>query len=199
MGQYFTNDPTLKSKMRTISFYFQDVKFDFVSDNGVFSKDKIDTGSEVFLHVLVKTMDLKGNILDLGSGYGTIGLVLAYFYQDANFILADVNTRACMLAKENAKRLTLKNVEVRESNSFSSINETFDYILINPPVRAGKKIIYEMFASSYLHLTSNGKLLIVIRRNQGAESACKFIQSIFNNCSLISRDKGYYVYEAIKK
>ncbi len=199
MGQYFTNDPTIKSKERDISFEFNGKKFDFISDNGVFSKGKIDTGSIVFLNALIKHIYFKGKILDLGSGYGTLGLTLASFYKEAEFLLADVNTRACTLARENAKRFALSNVEIRESDCFSQINEMFDIIIINPPIRAGKKVIYKMFQEAYSHLNINGKLLIVIRKDQGAESASNFIKNVFYNCTLIDRKKGYYVFEAIKE
>ncbi len=199
MGQYFTNDPNIRSHERIISCYFNETKFDFISDNGVFSKSEIDQGSLVFLKTVTKFYNFQGNILDLGSGYGTIGLILAHFYKRAKFLLADVNTRACALARENAKRFNLSNVEIRETDCFSNITEKFDYILINPPIRAGKKIIYEMFSQAYSHLTADGKLLIVIRKNQGAETASKFIQSVFNNCTLIDRNKGYYIYEAKKE
>ncbi len=198
MGQYFTNDPTIISRERIISFEINGKQFDFISDNGVFSKGKIDTGSAVFLKTIMKNYLLSGKILDLGSGYGTIGLILASFYHDATFLLADINTRACNLARENAKRFKLKNVEIRESNCFSKINETFNYILINPPIRAGKKVIYEMFNKAYEHLEDKGELIIVIRKDQGAESASKYIDSVFNNCKLIDRDKGYYIFKAIK-
>lgn len=199
MGQYFTNDPKIRSKERIISCNFKGHQFDFISDNGVFSKSEIDQGSLVFLKAVDKYSQIQGKILDLGSGYGTIGLILAHFYKGANFLLADVNTRACILARENAKNFNLDNVEIRESDCFSSIEETFDFILINPPIRAGKKVIYKMFLESYSHLNANGKLLIVIRKNQGAETASKYIQGVFNNCTLIDRDKGYHIYEAIKE
>lgn len=199
MGQYFTNDPKIKSKERVISCNFNGHQFDFISDNGVFSKSEIDQGSLVFLKAIYKFEKLDGKILDLGSGYGTIGLILAHFSKGAKFLLADVNTRACALARENARKFNLDNVEIRESDCFSTIDETFDFILINPPIRAGKKVIYKMFLEAYSHLNANGKLLIVIRKNQGAETASKYIQSVFNNCTLIDRDKGYHIYEAIKE
>lgn len=198
LGQYFTNDPKVKSRRKLISFNFFGEQFDFLSDNGVFSKSEIDDGSVVFLKTIIKNRTLQGKILDLGSGYGTIGLILAFFNRAEDFLLADVNSRACVLARENVKRFNLSNVEVRESDCFSNITEMFDFILINPPIRAGKKVIYKMFSEAYEHLDINGKLLIVIRKNQGAETASKYIQSVFGNCTLLDRDKGYHVYEAIK-
>lgn len=200
MGQYFDNDPNIKSNQKIISFVLEGHKFDFISDNGVFSKGKIDEGSIVLLKALLKYANLKGNILDLGAGYGTIGLTLASLNREANFLLVDVNTRACMLARENKKRFGLNNVEIIESDCFSSIDErTLDIVITNPPIRAGKKVIYKMFLEAYNHLAPHGRLYIVIRKDQGANTASKYIESVYGNCTLIDRDKGYYIFEAIKE
>lgn len=200
MGQYFDNDPSIKSNQKIISFVINDKQFDFISDNGVFSKGKIDEGSIALLKKLIKYADIKGDILDLGSGYGTIGLTLAFLYREANFLLIDVNTRACALARMNKTRFNLSNVEIVESNSFEKINDrSFDKIITNPPIRAGKKVIYSMFEEAYKHLRINGELFIVIRKDQGANTASKFIESVFGNITLLGRDKGYYIFKAIKR
>ena len=106
--------------------------------------------------------------------------------------------RACALACENAKRWKLDNVQVIESNIFEKVDGTFDNIITNPPIRAGKKVIYAIFEQSYHHLKQNGSLYIVIRKSHGAESAQKFITSVFGNCTLLKRDKGFYIYRATK-
>lgn len=200
MGQYFDNDPSIKSNQKIISFVIANKQFDFISDNGVFSKGKIDTGSIVLLKALIKHANISGNILDLGAGYGTIGLTLASLYREAKFLLVDVNTRACTLARMNMSRFNLNNVEIIESNSFSNIDErVFDIVITNPPIRAGKKVIYDMFLKAYEHLAPNGRLYIVIRKDQGANTASKYIESVYGNCTLINRDKGYYIFEAIKE
>lgn len=199
MGQYFDNDSSIKSNKKNISFSLNGTQFDFVSDNGVFSKGKIDMGSIVLLKAITKYATLKGNILDLGAGYGTIGLTLAFFNKEANFLLVDVNTRACMLARENKNRLKVSNAEIIESDIFAKIDDRiFDFIITNPPIRAGKKVIYKMFLEAFNHLAPHGILYIVIRKDQGANTASKYIESVFGNCSLVDRDKGYYVFEAIK-
>ncbi len=199
MGQYFTNDPNVISKQRIISYHIFDKQFDFISDNGVFSKGKIDQGSIALLKTIIPLNEISGNILDLGSGYGTIGLTLASFFDDAKFTLVDINTRACALARLNLTRMQLKNVEVIESDCFENIkNNIFDVIVNNPPIRAGKKIIYKMFQESYEHLAQNGKLFVVIRKDQGAKTALEFIKSVFGNCKLIAREKGYHILKAIK-
>lgn len=196
--QYFDNNENLISKKREISVLLNDTKYTFISDNGVFSKGEVDYGSIALLKVLLK-QNFTGNILDIGCGYGTIGLILAKNFPECNFLLSDVNIRACTLARENKKSFGVKNVEIIESDIFQNINKNFDYIVTNPPIRAGKKVIYSIFEQSYHHLNQNGSLFIVIRRSHGAESAQKFIHSVFGNCELLKKDKGFYVYCATKK
>lgn len=196
--QYFDNNENLISKKREISVLLNDTKYTFISDNGVFSKGEVDYGSIALLKILLK-QNFTGNILDIGCGYGTIGLILAKNFTECNFLLSDVNIRACALARENKKSFGVKNVEIIESDIFQNINKNFDYIVTNPPIRAGKKVIYSIFEQSYHHLNQNGSLFIVIRRSHGAESAQKFIHSVFGNCELLKKDKGFYVYCATKQ
>ena len=196
--QYFDNNENLISKKREISVLLNDTKYTFISDNGVFSKGEVDYGSIALLKILLK-QNFTGNILDIGCGYGTIWLILAKNFPECNFLLSDVNIRACALARENKKSFGVKNVEIIESDIFQNIDKNFDYIVTNPPIRAGKKVIYSIFEQSYHHLNQNGSLFIVIRRSHGAESAQKFIHSVFGNCELLKKDKGFYVYCATKK
>lgn len=196
--QYFDNNENLISKKREISVLLNDTKYTFISDNGVFSKGEVDYGSIALLKILLK-QNFTGNILDIGCGYGTIGLILAKNFPECNFLLSDVNIRACTLARENKKTFGVKNVEIIESDIFQNIDKNFDYIVTNPPIRAGKKVIYSIFEQSYHHLNQNGSLFIVIRRSHGAESAQKFIHSVFGNCELLKKDKGFYVYCATKQ
>lgn len=197
MGQYFDNDANIKTQKREINVTINDQKYSFVSDNGVFSKSEIDYGSIALLKVLLKE-NITGHVLDVGCGYGTIGLILAKNLPMSHFTLIDINLRACALARENIKKWGLTNVSVIESDIFENVDEQFDNIVTNPPIRAGKKVIYSIFEQSYHHLKQNGKLYIVIRKSHGAESAQKFISSVFTNCELLKRDKGFYIYRAIK-
>ena len=194
MPQYFDNVPELASKKKTISFVIKDKEISFVSDIGVFSKDKVDEGTIAFLKVLL-SRPLFGKILDLGSGYGALGLTLALFNPNCQFVLADVNERALALAKENQKRLHLENVTCCISDIYENITELFHSIVINPPIRAGKKVIYPMFKGAYEHLIDDGSLFIVIRKSHGAHSAEAYIKSVFGNCALLKKEKGYYIYE----
>ena len=111
--QYFDNNENLISKKREISVLLNDTKYTFISDNGVFSKGEVDYGSIALLKILLK-QNFTGNILDIGCGYGTIGLILAKNFPECNFLLSDVNIRACALARENKKSFGVKNVEKDE-------------------------------------------------------------------------------------
>ena len=196
MEHYFTNNSNLKSKPKLISFEFNNKKFTFKTDIGVFCNDYLDEGTNAFLKVLLK-QNISGRNLDVGCGYGPIGGVLAYFYPGANFILIDINSRACALALENTRALELNNVEIVESDIYQNVEGTFENIFINPPIRAGKKVIYKMFEDAKQILNKNGSLFFVMRKSHGSESAQKFVTSIFGNCTLLKRDKGYYIYQAI--
>ena len=198
MPQYFEKNDKLVDKPRYISYEIFNRKFTLKTDSGVFSNSQIDEGTYAFLKVLIPRQ-LSGSILDVGCGYGALGLTLASFLPSANFTLVDVYERALDLAKENKKTLELDNVTCLQSDIYSNVEGKFDSIVINPPIRAGKKVIYAMFAGAYDHLIDGGSLFIVIRKSHGAESASKYISSIFENCSLLKRDKGYYIYESIKQ
>ena len=199
MAHYFDLDPSLASKERNIEYVIDGRVITLVSDNGVFSKDKIDEGSLAFLKVLVP-LRLSGRILDLGCGYGPIGLTIAITSPTARVDLADINTRALALCNRNAQNLNLSDrTNVIESNIYSNIEGPYDSIVVNPPIRAGKQVTYAMYEGAKQCLIDGGSLYIVIRKAQGALSASEYIKSIFGNCTLIDRSKGYYIYQAIKE
>lgn len=200
MSQYFQNDPTLKDKKYTIKCTFNDIKFEFNSNNGVFCKKSLDYGTNLLIESVIN-LNRDGLNLDLGCGIGFIGIILAYFDKN-KYILSDVNFKALELSKENIDKLHLnKRVIVKESDNFTNIKENFNNIYLNPPIRAGKKVIYSMYEQSYLHLNENGNLYIVIRIKQGALSTYKYLQNLFgvDNVSIINKKKGYQIIKANKK
>ena len=198
MAQYFQNDPSIASKEREISFEIAGQKINLFTDNGVFSKSQVDEGSLAFLKVLVP-LQLRGEVLDLGCGYGTIGLTIALTSPSARVTLADINTRAIALCEKNAKKLGLsQRVTVLQSDIYEKIEGPYHVIVINPPIRAGKKVTYAMYEGARQYLIDGGSLYIVIRKAQGAKSASEYIQKLFGNITLLKRDKGYYIYQAIK-
>ncbi len=198
MSHYFQDDPTLASKERRLSLDIDDKHLEFLADNGVFSKDKIDEGTTIFLKVLVP-LRLSGKILDLGCGYGPIGLTIAMTSPHARVDLADINSRAVALCEKNAQNLGLsQRVTCLQSDIYEKIEGPYDSIVVNPPIRAGKIVTYAMYEGAKQNLIDGGSLFIVIRKAQGAESAAKYIESIFGNITLLKRHKGYHIYQAKK-
>ena len=198
MSHYFQDDPNLASNIKTITYEVNGLTMNLLTDNGVFSKGKVDEGSLAFLKVILP-LDLGNNILDLGCGYGTIGLTIAVVKKEARVTLADVNTRALTLCKKNADAYNLsQRVTILQSDIYTKIEGKYDSIVINPPIRAGKSVTYKMYEEAKHYLIDGGSPLIVIRKAQGAESASKFIESIFGNVKLLDRHKGYHFYQAVK-
>ena len=199
MSHYFQNDPNLASNLQKISFDIDGIHMSLWTDNGVFSKSRVDEGSFAFLKVLLP-LGLSGKILDLGCGYGTIGLTIAVASPEASITLADINTRALALCEKNAQELGLsQRVTILQSDIYEKIEGQFDSIVVNPPIRAGKRVTYAMYEGAKQRLIDGGSLFIVIRKAQGAPSASKYIESLFGNITLLKRDKGYYIYQAVKR
>ena len=198
MSHYFQDDPNLVSNIKEITFEINGITMKLLTDNGVFSKNNVDEGSYAFLKVLLP-LDLGNRILDLGCGYGTIGLTLATAPEEARITLADVNPRAVALCERNAGLLNLSpRVTILQSDIYEKIEGPYDSIVVNPPIRAGKKVTYRMYEEAKQYLIDGGSLYIVIRKAQGAESASKYIETIFGNVTLLKREKGYYIYRATK-
>lgn len=198
MSHYFQNDPLLASKKRDITLSIDGLTLHFKSDNGVFSKSKVDEGSLALLKVIIP-LHLTGKILDLGCGYGPIGLTIAVTSPSARVDLADINERALALCEENAQLLGLsQRITCLQSDIYTNVEGPYDSIVVNPPIRAGKRVTYKMYEGASQRLIDGGSLYVVIRKDQGAPTASRFIEGLFGNISLISRDKGYYIYQAKK-
>lgn len=196
-SHYFTNDKSIKSEERIIRFHFNDKLFELFSDNGVFSKNSLDEGSNILIEYILN-LPLSGRLLDMGCGYGPIGLTLAYFNQNCQIDMFDINERAVELSKKNKEKLGLNNVEIGVSNGFENVKNNYNFIFINPPIRAGKQVIYKMFDDSFSTLCSGGKLVIVIRKSHGAPSAQKKLFELFGNCEIKEKNKGYYILQSQK-
>ena len=195
MTHYFTDNRQLAHNRKEISFRFLGVSYTFITDSGVFAKDKVDTGSAILLKALVNE-PLTGTLLDYGCGYGVLGIVLAkQFALEVTGV--DVNERALSLTKENAEKNQVLIETILNSGSLL-LNQRFSNIVMNPPIRAGKQIIYQMFAESYELLKENGTLYIVMRKQHGAESAIKELNKNYTNVEVIYREKGFLVIKSKK-
>lgn len=198
MSHYFTNDEKLASNPRSVIYSINGIEFDLESDLGVFSKNRLDYGSEVLIKSLLSE-NLGNSLLDLGCGIGPIGLTLAYFSPQLNVVCSDVNTRALSLCKKNARKLGLeKRITCLRSDIYIEIEGKFQSIVSNPPIRAGKKVTYEIYNGAKDHLIDGGSLYIVIRKAQGALSVKDHLEELFGNVTVLDRSKGYYVLKATK-
>lgn len=192
-NQYFENDPGLEHEVKNFNFTLRDHNFDFMSDSGVFSRQTVDYGSRVLIEAIDFQDIPAGNILDVGCGYGPIGLSLAKEQDKRQVTMVDVNLRALGLAKKNADNNQIKNVEIFESDTYKDVKGKFALIVSNPPVRAGKNVVNSILADSKDYLEPNGELWIVLQKKQGAPSAKKLMDQTFGNVDVVVRDKGYYI------
>lgn len=189
MGHYFTNEKLPSNIKRTECFILNN-KFTFLTDNGVFSKDGLDFGSRLLLES-IPLGEVGGKILDMGCGYGVFGIVLSKVTK-ASVDMVDVNLRAIHLTEMNIKENHVSNVRVFESNCYDNISCKYTSIVTNPPIRAGKKIVYDIVMNACNYLENNGKLFIVIRKEQGAKSLIVDLQKIYN-VEVIAKKKGFFV------
>ena len=196
---YYSKNPNVESDPVTWNFALLGNNLVFTSDNGVFSKHTVDYGSRVLVNNIDYDRIPQGKLLDMGTGYGPIGISIAKAFPDRQIDMVDVNQVALELAKKNAAANRVDNVRVFASNIYESITEKYAAIITNPPVRAGKKVVDEMLSGAVNHLVANGTLTVVLQKKQGAPSAKKLMTQLFGNCEILKRDKGYYILQSIQK
>ena len=199
MSHYYTNDPDLAHDEHSFSFELGGHSLRFTSDNGVFSKHTIDFGSRVLIATALAQAELAaGPILDLGCGYGPIGISIAKALPDRQVTMSDVNERAMALAQRNAaENGVAEQVTIVESSVYEQIEGRFGVILTNPPVRAGKSIVTAMLSGAKEHLLPGGEIFVVLQKKQGAPSAKKLLASTFGNAEVLKKDGGYYILHAV--
>ena len=190
MSQYFENDKSIKSEKRLIKFNFDSNIFSVYSDNGVFSKDKFDYGTRVLLEN-INIHNLCGKVLDLGCGTGVVGIILGTINKNISIDMVDVNERAIELAKENIKVNNLNN-NIFISDVYSNVNDKYNYIITNPPIRAGKEVIRRFLFGAKDYLNDNGSLYFVMRKDHGVKSMVKELEEIYK-VEVIAKDKGFCV------
>jgi len=190
MSYYFTSNNGKQPNRKKITFRFLASMETFISDDGVFSKDTLDFGSRVLLECLVPRT-LEGELLDLGCGIGYIGILLKKYHPELKVSMVDINETAVRLAKENS-RLYGQDNTVLVSDGLAEVEGLFDIIVTNPPIRTGKDNIYRLFKEGFSHLKPQGKMYVVIRKKQGAESAVRYLGTL-GKTEVIDRVKGYWI------
>ena len=196
MSHYFENDQNLKSELRELSYKYNSSFFQFNSDNGVFSKNRVDFGSKLLLETYLNEANVNVRVLDVGCGYGFIGIVIGVI-TSSHVDMIDVNKRAVHLANMNIKKYKNFQGKAFISDAYENVNELYDVIITNPPIRVGKAKVLEILEGAFDHLNDNGVLYFVIRKNQGALSIKKVLEN-GNKVDIINRDKGYYIFRAKK-
>ncbi|MBP3452266.1 MAG: class I SAM-dependent methyltransferase [Clostridia bacterium] len=191
--QYYTADPSSESKPVPCAFPYRGHGLNFMTDAGVFSKGELDQGTRLLLDALP---ELSGDVLDLGCGWGAIGVSIAKANPACRVVMADVNRRALQLSRDNLER-NKTTAEVIESDGMAAVlDRSFDAVITNPPIRAGKQVIYKMFADSAAHLKQGGALYLVIRKQQGAESCVKYLKTLFGEVEKLDKSGGFWVLKA---
>ena len=193
MEHYFTNNENLKSEIKTLTYKYDLYDFSFASDNGVFAKSKIDYGSICLVETLLKNRNEYSSILDVGCGYGFIGIVLAKVL-NKEVDMIDINKRAIHLCNMNIKTNKVSGKGF-ESNIYENVNNKYDLIITNPPIRAGKQVVLGILEGAKDYLTENGELWFVIRKDQGAKSIEKVLNSVYET-SIMEKSKGFYIFKA---
>lgn len=189
MSHYFENDKNLKSEWQEHKINILNKSYTFITDHGVFSKQGLDFGTRTLIET-IPINKINGDVLDLGCGYGPIGITIKD-NTDSNVDMIDINLRSLHLAKMNASKNNVS-VNVFESNGYSNVTKKYDYIITNPPIRVGKKILYDLLFGTKEYLKENGELWLVINKNQGAKTVVKDLEKEYN-VEIVKKNKGFYI------
>ena len=192
---YYTNNPTSEHEERSFRAVFAGRVLAFDTDAGVFSKQHVDPGSELLCRALPDTLGTR--VLDMGCGWGAMTIMTLARFPKAQVTMADVNERALALAVSNVAKNHMEATAIL-SDGFEKVEGEFDAVITNPPIRAGKAVIYKMFEDAKDHLVSSGALYLVIRKQQGAPSALKFLKELYRKAEVIERDGGYWIIACTK-
>ena len=189
---YYTEDPHSAHAEREVEVQALGMTLRFTTDAGTFSRDGLDRGTEVLLNALPP---LTGRVLDLGCGWGPVGVTLARKYPELDVTMTDINARAVELARRNAAA-NGATARVVQGDGYAQAEGRYDAIVTNPPIRAGKAVIYALFDDARDHLAPGGALFIVIRKQQGAPSALKHLGEVYSNVEILDREAGFWVIRA---
>lgn len=189
MSYYFDRETNVESKEVTTHSEINGNLYTFKTDNNVFSKKGLDFGTRTLLEN-IDIKNIKGDVLDFGCGYGPIGIYIAS-NTSSNVDMIDINSRALNLARDNAN-INKVNVNIFFSDIYSNVTKKYDYIITNPPIRVGKKMLYEILIGAREYLKKAGHLIFVINKDQGAKSTMKDMEEYYN-VKLIEKNKGFYI------
>jgi len=190
---YYTSNPTSALIFYEIKATLRDYKIVLQTSSGVFNPKKVDSASRLLIENM--TVVPEQDFLDLGCGYGVIGIVAAKM--GARVVFSDVNQRALMLVKKNLRLNKVKG-EIIESDGFSKIDKMFDNITLNPPISAGMDTCHKLILESYNHLNKKGLLQLVARHNKGGSRLMNYMEEVFGNVEVVAKKAGFKTYLSIK-
>ena len=192
---YYAENPDAAHDIHELRVELLGQKMTFLTDAGVFSKKMVDFGSQLLLKCL--EVEKGERVLDVGCGYGPLGISLVKAY-GVQATMVDINNRALDLARQNAERNKVE-ATIFQSNIYEQVGGKFDHVISNPPIRAGKQVVHEIIEKSRDFLNDGGDLTIVIQKKQGAPSAKSKMEDVFGNCEIVKKDKGYYILRSVKE
>lgn len=189
---YFSEKPDVKPRYGIIRVHLRRRCFEFLTSSGVFSPNRIDLGTLLLIESMI--LPEKGCLLDLGCGYGPVGIAAAVFNPRLKVFMVDVNERAVKLAEENARRNLAENIEVRQGFLYEPVKDLkFEAIVCNPPISAGMKVVKPIIIEAPTHLLVGGLLEIVVRSKVGGKRITRFMKEAFGNVKVHARGSGYRV------
>ncbi|NVM54556.1 MAG: class I SAM-dependent methyltransferase [Candidatus Helarchaeota archaeon] len=198
---YYTDIPLSKIDIFTIKPFIRNRQYQFKTCSGVFCYKKLDKGTKL----LLKNMQIPENashVLDMGTGYGIIGIVVATEFPHINVKMIDINRRAVWIARENLKLNNISNAKIYWGDFYDPIKKEkgkFDVILINPPLALGHKKNFQFILNTPNFLKTNGYLYLVVRTRQGAKKISEKMNDTFGNVELLKIHGGYRLYRSQKK
>jgi len=193
MGEHYsTPRPASRHRPAQVTVSLRGLELRLRTDAGVFSRAALDRGTELLAEALdVGPCEL---VLDLGCGYGILGIVAASLSQGGHAILTDVNERAAALARANLKANGIANAEVRVGDLYEPVRDlAFHHIVCNPPLRAGRAVVDRIVSEAPMHLFDRGQLWLVARTRQGADALRERMARTFGNADIVRRGSGYKV------
>ncbi len=199
MAHYYDDNREIEYKINQISHVIAGRTLRFFTAEAVFSKDKVDFGSHFFIETVLQEKIIGRQLLDIGCGYGAIGVSLAVFIDDLSVTMLDVNSRAIALAEQNIAQHNLnERVFGYHIDDYQDKAQYFDTVVTNPPIRAGKKTVFDIYEKAHYNLKAGGHLYVVIQKKQGAPSSKKYLTELFGNCQVIAKRAGYYILKSRK-
>jgi 16S rRNA (guanine1207-N2)-methyltransferase len=196
MPHYYSEKQDSKLNLKKIRIRVKSLDFELYSASGVFSKEKLDKGTEVLIKNCI--LNREWEVLDLGCGTGVVGISVKLLYPNTKVLMSDINERAIMLSKKNIEKLKLENIDAIKSDIFSNIKKEFDAILVNPPQTAGKEVCFKIIEESLTHLKKKGLLQLVARHKKGGVSLKEKMLFVFGNVREAAKEAGYRIYVSEK-